>query len=138
MLQEFKAFIARGNVLDLAVAFIIGAAFTSVVNSLVNDILMPPVGLILRGVDFSNMFLNLSGGNYATLAAAKEAGAATLNFGLFINATLTFLFTAIAVFLIVKWASKLMPKEEEAAPAGPTLDQVLLTEIRDLLKDQAA
>ena len=136
MIQEFKTFIARGNVIDLAVAFIMGAAFTSIVNSLVNDIIMPPLGLLMKGLDFANLFVDLSGGDYATVAAAKEAGVATINYGLFLNGVLTFLITAFAVFLIAKWANHLIPKVEEA-PAGPTPDQVLLAEIRDLLKSQA-
>jgi large conductance mechanosensitive channel len=136
MIQEFKTFITRGNVVDLAVAFIMGAAFTSIVNSLVNDIIMPPLGLLMRGLDFTNLFLDLSGGDYATVAAAKEAGVATINYGLFINAVITFLITAFSVFLIAKWANHLLPVPVEEPP-GPTPDQVLLAEIRDLLKSRA-
>ncbi len=133
-MQAFKAFIMQGNVVDLAVGFIVGAAFTSVVESLVKDILMPPLGLLLNGVDFSNLFVNLSGGDYATLAAAQAAGAATLNYGRFINSVIAFLITALAVFLVVKQVERLVPKEAEAAAPGLTLDQQLLTEIRDSVK----
>jgi len=131
MLQEFKAFISRGNVIDLAVGIIIGAAFTAIVNSLVNDIIMPPVGLILGGIDFSNIFVTLGKGTYATIAEAQKAGAATLNIGLFINAIIKFLIVAWAVFILVKQVNR-FHKKEEAAP--PPAQEVLLTEIRDLLK----
>lgn len=133
-MQAFKAFIMQGNVVDLAVGFIVGAAFTSVVESLVKDILMPPLGLLLNGVDFSNLFVNLSGGDYATLAAAQAAGAATLNYGRFINSLIAFLITAVAVFMVVKQFERLAPKEAEEAAPGLTLDQQLLTEIRDSLR----
>ena len=140
MLKEFKDFIMRGNVLDLAVAVIIGAAFGTIVSSFVNDILMPPIGLLLGGVDFSNLFIDLSGGGYATLSAAQEAGAATLNYGLFLNAVINFLIVAFAVFLVlraVKAAEARMQKEEEDAPPAPpepSAEESLLAEIRDLLK----
>ena len=140
MLKEFKSFIMRGNVLDLAVAVIIGGAFGAIVSSFVNDILMPPIGLLLGGVDFSNLFIDLSGGGYTTLAAAQEAGAATLNYGLFLNTIINFLIVAFAIFLVlraVKSAEARMAREEEAAPAAPPepSDEVkLLTEIRDLLR----
>ena len=107
MFEEFKKFIMRGNVMDLAVGIIIGGAFTTIVNSLVNDIIMPPIGLILGGVDFSEIYINLSGGEYASLSAAQEAGAATLNIGLFINAVINFLIIAGAVFLMVRAINRL-------------------------------
>src|SRR5689334_15020806 len=96
MFQEFKTFIARGNVIDLAVGIIMGVAFTTIVNSLVNDIIMPPIGVLLGGVDFSNYFINLSSTHYDSLAAAKAAGAATINYGVFINAIINFLIIAFA------------------------------------------
>src|SRR3990172_10672067 len=99
MLKEFKKFVLRGNVLDMAVGIVIGAAFGKIVSSFVNDLLMPPIGLLLGGVDFSNLFIDLSGGGYATLAAAKAAGAATISYGVFINTLLDFLIVAAAIFL---------------------------------------
>lgn len=108
--NEFKKFIVRGSVIDLAVGIIIGAAFTSVVNSLVADIIMPPIGLLLSGVDFSELYINLSSETYASLAEAKEAGAATINYGSFINNLITFLITAGAVFLLVRSVNKLQSK----------------------------
>ena len=124
MIKEFRDFIMRGNVLDLAVGIIIGAAFTTVVKSLVDDILMPPIGLLLGGVDFSNLFINLSGGDYSSLVAAQEAGAATINYGLFINALINFLIVAFVLFLIIKQFNRIQdilqkPAPEEA-PAEPT------------------
>jgi large conductance mechanosensitive channel len=113
MWNEFKTFAARGNVIDLAVGIIIGAAFTTVVNSLVNDIIMPPIGQILGGVDFSNLFINLSDGSYDSLVAAQEAGAATINYGLFINALINFLIIAFAVFLLVKAVNRFLVRQEE-------------------------
>jgi len=138
MLQEFKAFISRGNVVDLAVGVIIGTAFTAIVTSLVSDILMPIIGLLTGGVDFTNWFVNLSGTKHATLAEAQKAGAATLNYGVFLNAIIKFIIIAWAVFLLVKAVNQLstLRKKEEAAapPPAPPADVVLLTEIRDLLK----
>lgn len=121
MLKEFKTFVARGNVLDLAVGIVVGAAFTSVVNSFVNDILMPPIGLITSGVDFTELYINLSGEEYASLAEATEAGAATLNYGAFISAVISFLIVASAVFLIVQGYNRLREAVEESTtePAGP-------------------
>lgn len=135
MLNEFKAFIARGNVIDLAVGFIMGAAFTAVVDSLVKDIIMALLGPILGGIDFSNLFIQLTGREKiaATIKAASDAGVVTLNIGLFLNAVIKFLIVAWAVFLLVKAANKLMPKKE-APPAGPPPEVTLLGEIRDLLK----
>ncbi len=138
MLKEFKDFIARGNVLDLAVAVIIGAAFGAIVTSFVNDVIMPPIGALLGGVDFSNLFINLSDGSYDSLAAAQEAGAATINYGLFINAVINFLIVAFVIFLIVRSVNSMKKKEEDAPPAPPepSTEEKLLTEIRDLLKAQ--
>jgi large conductance mechanosensitive channel len=106
MLKEFKEFAMKGNVLDLAVGIIIGAAFGKIVSSFVADVLMPPIGLLLGGVDFSNLFVNLSSGAYATIEAAKAAGAPTLNYGLFLQAVIDFLLVAFAVFLLVRWVNR--------------------------------
>ncbi len=133
MLNEFKQFITRGNVLDLAVGIIVGAAFTGIVNSLVSDVIMPPIGLVTGGIDFSNFFINLSGGEYATLKAAKEAGAATINYGVFLNQLINFLIVSFAIFMIVKQANRFR-KAEEAKPVAPPRSEILLEEIRDLLK----
>lgn len=120
MLKEFKEFALRGNMIDMAVGIIIGAAFTSVVNSLVNDILMPPIGMLFSGVDFSDLFISLDGQSYASLAAAKDASAATINYGLFINQLIVFLITALAVFLLVRAINRLQRKPQpEAEPAEP-------------------
>ena len=109
MLQEFKKFAMRGNVLDLAVGVVIGAAFGKIVASLVADVIMPPIGLLLGGVNFSNLFINLSGGEYTTLAEAKDAGAATINIGVFINTIIDFAIIAFAIVLLVKQVNRLMP-----------------------------
>jgi len=114
MLKEFKEFAMRGNVLDMAIGIIIGAAFGKIVTSFVNDILMPPLGLLVGKVDFTNLFINISGQDYPTLAAAKAAGAATINYGIFLNTVLDFLLVALAVFLLVKQINKL---KREPAPA---------------------
>ena len=136
MFSGFRQFITRGNMLDLAVGIIIGAAFTTIVNSLVNDILMPPLGLIIGGIDFTDFFITMKGdGGYTTLAAAKEAGAVTLNYGIFVNAVIRFMIVAFAVFLLIRQMNRLVAKKE-AAPA-PTKQEVLLAEIRDLLKQKA-
>lgn len=138
MFKEFRDFIARGNVIDLAVGIVIGSAFTAIVKSLVNDVVMPPIGLILAGVDFSTLFLPLDGKTYESMAAATEAGAATINYGLFFNAVISFLIVAWVVFLIVRSINKMKKAEEEAPkedPAPPR-EEVLLEEIRDLLKAQ--
>jgi large conductance mechanosensitive channel len=141
MLKEFKEFAMRGNVLDMAVGIIIGAAFGTIVNSLVNDVIMPPVGLALGGVDFTNLFAVLrdgakAAGPYASLADAKTAGAVTLNYGVFANSIVSFMIVAFAIFMLVKGANSLKQQQAEAPaePPAPTKDQVLLTEIRDLLK----
>jgi large conductance mechanosensitive channel len=115
--KEFREFAVKGNVMDMAVGIIIGAAFGRIVGSLVNDVLMPPIGLMLGKVDFSNLFVNLSGTAYDSVAAAKAAGAPTLNYGLFLNTVLEFLIVAFAVFLVVKQANRL---RREPAPAAPT------------------
>jgi large conductance mechanosensitive channel len=133
MWREFRDFAVRGNVVDLAVGLIIGAAFTTIVNSLVNDLLMPPIGLLLGGIDFSEFFITLKGTAQPTVAAAKAAGAVTLNYGLFINAIIKFVIVAFAVFLVVKQINRLKLDMAPAAPAA-TKSEVLLTEIRDLLK----
>jgi large conductance mechanosensitive channel len=119
MFKEFKEFINRGSVLDLAVGIIIGAAFTGIVNSLVKDVIMPPIGLILGQIDFSSLYINLSAESYGSLAAAQEAGAPTINYGMFINAVINFLIVAFVVFLIVR-AFNRMKRKEEPAPAAPT------------------
>lgn len=143
MINEFKAFIAKGNVVDLAVGIIIGAAFTAIVNSLVSDLINPIIGLITGGVDFSNLFIDLSGANPASLAAAREAGQPVFAYGAFITAVINFLIIAWVVFLLVKAVNRLkdtMVKTEAAAaaavPAGPT-EVELLAEIRDALKARA-
>lgn len=119
MLKEFKEFAMRGNVLDMAVGIIVGAAFGQVVNSFVQDVLMPPIGRLVGHVDFSNLFLNLSGKEYPSIAAAKAAGAATLNYGVFLNTIINFLIIAFAVFLLVREVNRLMPKPAPApAPAA--------------------
>lgn len=135
IIQEFKQFISRGNVLDLAVGIIIGAAFTGIVNSLVTDIIMPPIGVVMGGIDFKDFFINLSDGDYATLKAAKEAGAATINYGLFLNQLINFLIVSFAVFMLVKQVNRFR-KAQDAAPTAPTKSEVLLEEIRDLLKNK--
>jgi large conductance mechanosensitive channel len=119
MFKEFRKFVMRGKVLDLAVAVIIGAAFGAVVKSLVDDIIMPPIGLLLGRVSFTDLFVNLSGGKYASLADAKAAGAATINYGVFINTIITFIIIAFVVFLIVKVIERAR-KKEQPAPAAPT------------------
>ncbi|MGF1628812.1 MAG: large conductance mechanosensitive channel protein MscL [Kiloniellaceae bacterium] len=117
MLKEFKEFAMRGNVLDMAIGIIIGAAFGKIVTSFVSDILMPPIGLLLGGVDFSNIFIVLSGGDYASLEEAKTAGAATWNVGLFINTVIDFLIVAFAIFLVVKGVNNLKRREAVPPPA---------------------
>lgn len=135
MLDEFKKFIARGNVIDLAVGIIMGAAFTTIVSSLVADIIMPPIGKIAGGIDFKDYFINLSDGEFATLAAAKAAGAATINYGIFLNHVVNFLIVSFAVFILVKQVNR-FNKKEAAKPSAPPRQEVLLEEIRDLLKQK--
>jgi large conductance mechanosensitive channel len=138
MIKEFRDFIMRGNVLDLAVAVIIGAAFGAIVTSLVNDVIMPPIGLLLGAVDFSGLFLDLSGQGHATLAAAEAASAPVIRYGVFLNTVINFLIVAFAIFMVIK-AANAMQKKQEAAPAAPpapTAEEKLLVEIRDLLKER--
>jgi len=136
MFKEFRTFIMRGNVVDLAVGVIIGASFTGIVNSLVKDVLMPPLGLLLGGIDFSNFFLVLKGPHPATLKAATDAGAVTINYGVFINAIVNFLIVAFVLFLILRQINRMMasPKPKEEAPPPVPEDVLLLREIRDTLK----
>ncbi len=145
MLKEFKEFAAKGSMLDMAVGIIIGAAFGTIITSLVNDILMPPIGLALGGVDFADLFVTLSQGTpagpYATLVAAQEAGAVTINYGVFFNALISFLIVAFSVFMVVRSFNK-MKREEEveeapAAPPEPSEEVQLLTQIRDLMQRQS-
>ena len=137
MFSDFKTFALRGNVIDLAVGVIIGAAFTGIVNSLVSDILMPPLGILLGGIDFSDFFVVLKGPHPETLAAAKTAGAVTINYGLFLNAIIRFIIVAFAIFMLVRWINRLFTATK-SAPAAPTKTEVLLTEIRDELKARPA
>jgi large conductance mechanosensitive channel len=131
--SEFRAFVARGSVVDLAVGIVIGAAFTGVVNSLVKDVINPIIGLALGGVDFSNWFFPLNGKHYDSLAAAQQAGAATVNVGLFINAIINFLIVSFAIFWVIKALTRLH-LHGTAEPTGPTPTEKLLAEIRDELK----
>ena len=135
MLQEFKEFALRGNVVDMAVGIIIGAAFSTIVKSLVDDVIMPPIGLLTGGVDFSDLYINLGGGDYESLAQAREAGAATINIGVFINNVISFAIVAFVLFLVIKGMNQLRRKQEEKpeeAPPPPREVQ-LLEEIRDAL-----
>jgi large conductance mechanosensitive channel len=131
-LNQFQSFILRGNVVDLAVGIIIGAAFTTIVNSLVKDIFTPLLGLLIGGIDFSNLFVTLRGPVQPTLDAAQKAGAVTLNIGVFLNAVIQFVIVAFAIFWLVKAVSRLQRKDA-FAPAAPTTSERLLTEIRDAL-----
>jgi large conductance mechanosensitive channel len=135
MLKEFKEFALRGNVVDMAVGIIIGAAFSTIVRSLVDDIIMPPLGVITGGMDFSNMFIALNGEHYPSLAAARQAGAPTINFGVFINNVISFLLVALALFMAIKAMNRLRRKQEEdsASEPPPSREVELLTEIRDAL-----
>ncbi len=141
MFKEFKDFIARGNVMDMAVGIIMGAAFTAIVNSMVGDLLMPVIGVFTSGVDFADQFVALDGQSYVSLKAAEEAGAAVITYGVFINAIINFLIISFVVFMLVRGVNKIKDaaekEEKEAAavaPAAPPADIALLTEIRDLLK----
>ena len=133
---DFKAFIMRGNVVDMAVGIVIGAAFTGIVKSLVSDLINPIIGLATGGVDFSNHFVVLKGVGAPTLEAAQKAGDVTLNYGIFINALINFLIIAIVIFWLVRMVEKVY-KSPAPAAAAPTASETLLTEIRDLLKDKA-
>ncbi|MGB5947832.1 MAG: large conductance mechanosensitive channel protein MscL [Parvibaculum sp.] len=138
MLKEFREFALKGNVVDMAVGIIIGAAFTTIVTSLVNDVLMPPIGVLLGGVDFSNYFLPLTMGEApASLDAAKAAGMPVLAYGRFINAIINFTIVAFALFMVIRQMNRLkerIAKGEAPAPSAPPRQEVLLEEIRDLLK----
>lgn len=144
--DEFKSFIMRGNVIDLAVGMVVGTAFSGIVKSLVDDVLMPPIGLLLGGVDFSNLFItlkqgeNVPAGGYATLEAAKAAGAVTLNLGVFINTIISFLIIAMALFFVIKAMNTLKARAEtqttEEAEVAPSEEVLLLREIRDSLKKE--
>ena len=140
LLTDFKEFLMKGNLVELAVAFVMGLAFAALVNSLVNDIIMPPVGLLMGNMDFSDLFVNLSmDASYPSLAAAEEAGAPIIKYGLFINNVLDFVIVAFAIFLLIRSINKLRRKQEAAPPPpppAPSAEQKLLAEIRDLLKAQ--
>lgn len=144
MLKEFKDFAVKGNMLDMAVGIIVGVAFGTVVQSLVKDVIMPPIGILLGGVDFTNLFVTIQEGAapapYATLAAAQEAGAVTINYGIFVNAIVSFLIVGFAVFMVVRIFNKMKRAEEAApkAPPAPSQEEVLLGEIRDLLRGQVS
>ena len=141
MWNEFKKFALKGNALDLAIGVIIGAAFGKIVSSLVEDVLMPPLGLIIGKVDFSNLFLSLTGHHYDSLAAARAAGAPTLNYGVFLNNIINFLIVAFAIFILVQQINRLRSAppapQPEAAPAEPSEEVKLLTQIRDLLRSRS-
>lgn len=141
MLREFKDFIARGNVIDMAVGIIMGAAFTAIVNSMVGDLIMPVIGVLTSGVDFGDKFIALNGEAYASLKAAKDAGVPVMTYGIFINAVINFLIISFVVFLLVKGVNKLKAaaerearEKELATPSAPPAEVLLLAEIRDLLK----
>ena len=138
MLKEFKEFAMRGNVMDMAVGIIIGAAFGKIVTSLVSDVIMPPIGLLMGNVDFSNLFVNLTmGSTFGSVAEAEAAGAPIIKYGIFINTIIDFIIVAFAIFLVIRGLNKLKRKQEAAPPPpppGPTPEQQLLAEIRDLLK----
>jgi large conductance mechanosensitive channel len=142
MLKEFKEFAMRGNVLDMAVGIIIGAAFGTIVKSLVDDVIMPPIGLALGNVDFSNLFLVLkegaTSGPYPSLADAKQAGAVTVSYGVFINTIITFIIVAFALFIVIRAMNRLKEQEEAASapPPEPSNEEKLLAEIRDILKQR--
>lgn len=138
MFKEFKEFAMKGNLVDLAVGFILGGAFSTIVKSLVNDIMMPPLGLLLGGVDFADLIYPLDGGTYESLEAANEAGAPVIAYGLFINNVISFVIMALALFFVVKGINNMKRKQEEApaeVPAPPR-QEVLLEEIRNLLAKQ--
>jgi len=134
MLKEFKEFALKGNVLDMAIGIIIGAAFGKIVSSLVSDVLMPPLGLVLGKVDFSSLFLNLSGTAHPSLAAAKAAGAPTVNYGVFLQTVFDFIIVAFAIFLLVRQVNRFKKEQPPAPPPVPTNEEKLLMEIRDALK----
>ncbi len=136
VLKEFKDFAMKGNVVDMAVGVIIGGAFGKIVSSLVNDVIMPPIGKLLGNVDFSSLFIDMSGVGYASLAEAQKAGAATINYGVFLNTIINFIIVAFCLFMVIKGMNTMKKKEAAApapAPAAPPRNEVLLAEIRDLL-----
>jgi large conductance mechanosensitive channel len=135
MFQEFKKFAVRGNVVDLAVGVVVGAAFTSIINSLVKDVLTPPLGWVTGGLDFSNLFFVLKGGHPTTLAEAQKIGAITINYGVFINTIIQFVIVAFVLFLLLRQINRLKTPTPDA-PAQPAEDVLLLREIRDLLKEK--
>jgi large conductance mechanosensitive channel len=139
MLKEFKEFAMRGNVIDLAVGIIIGAAFGKIVTSFVSDVIMPPIGLLMGNVDFGDLYINLGSGTFESLAAAEAAGAPVIKYGIFINTVLDFVIVAFAIFVVIRAMNKLKKKQESAPPAPPepTVEQKLLTEIRDALRAQS-
>jgi large conductance mechanosensitive channel len=134
MLKEFKEFAMKGNVLDMAIGVIIGGAFGKIVSSLVSDVMMPPIGLLMGKVDFSSLFLNLSGTPQPSLAAAKAAGVPTLNYGVFLQSVFDFIIIAFVIFMLVKQVNRFKKEAPPAPPAGPTNEEKLLMEIRDALK----
>ncbi len=139
MLEEFKQFAMRGNVVDMAVGIIIGGAFGKIVSSFVNDVIMPPIGMLMGNVDFGSLYINLSDLDYPSLAAAEEAGAAVIRYGTFINTILDFVIIAFAIFMVIRAMNKMKKAEEAApppAPPEPSAEEKLLTEIRDALKAQ--
>ena len=139
MLKEFKDFAMKGNVLDMAIGVILGGAFGKIVSSLVSDVLMPPIGLLLGGVDFTGLFLTLSGTPQPSLVAAKAAGTPTLNYGVFLQSVFDFIIIAFAIFMLVKQVNRFKkeaPPAPPAPPAGPTNEEKLLIEIRDALKSR--
>lgn len=134
MLKEFKEFAMKGNVVDMAIGVIIGGAFGKIVSSLVSDVMMPPLGLLMGKVDFSSLFINLSGTPQPSLIAAKAAGAPTINYGVFLQATFDFIILAFVIFLLVKQMNRFKKEAPPTPPAGPTNEEKLLMEIRDALK----
>ena len=138
IIKEFKEFAVKGNVVDMAVGIIIGGAFGTIIKSLVADVIMPPIGLMMGGVDFANLFYVLGDGTFESLDAAKEAGAATINYGVFINNIISFIIVAFAVFLLVKSINSMKRQEEAkpAAPPKPSAEETLLGEIRDLMRSR--
>jgi len=134
MLKEFRDFAMRGNVLDMAIGVIIGGAFGKIVSSLVSDVLMPPIGLLMGKVDFSSLFINMSGTPQPSLTAAKAAGAPTINYGVFLQSVFDFVIIAFVIFMLVKQVNRFKKEAPPAPPAGPTNEEKLLMEIRDALK----
>jgi large conductance mechanosensitive channel len=134
MLKEFRDFAMRGNVLDMAIGVIVGGAFGKIISSLVSDVLMPPIGLMMGKVDFSSLFINLSGTPQPSLTAAKAAGAPTINYGVFLQATFDFIIIAFVIFMLIKQVNRFKEETPPAPPAGPTNEEKLLMEIRDALR----